>query len=282
MIHLPTTTKLKIARILLLIVTLGRRLTGHRGQIVTCRRGGIRWRLDLDEGIELAIYLFSSFERSTARQIRKFLQPGMVVLDIGANIGAHALPMAKWVGPQGKVYAIEPTQNAYRKLNENLALNPALKVTLIPLRVALVEAGGAGPAALYSSWKLRGAGPRHPYHGGTQASTEGAEFLTLDLLVERLGIKRLDFIKLDVDGFECKILRGAPATLRKFRPAIILELCPYVQSENGDALDELLRLLKAAGYQLYTENRSALLPTDSAALARLIPEHGSINAFAQP
>lgn len=276
--QLPTNAKLQIARILYSGVAFGRSVLGKSGTQVTCKRRGLNWDLDLKEGIELAIYLLGRFEKDTEKAICKHVRPGMVVFDIGANIGAHALPMAKYVGPTGRVYAIEPTDRAFKKLLRNKDLNSELESALIPIQAALNEQGGTLPKELYSSWDLTEV-DKHPLHGGSLCSISGAENTTLDDLVERLGLSRLDFVKMDVDGFECKVLRGGKKTFSKYTPKIILELCPYVLDEHGDSFGGLLELLRGFGYQLYSEDGQKRLPTNPTELAELIPRNGGINAL---
>lgn len=84
------------------------------------RRDGIHWDLDLSEGIDFAIFLLGGLELRTLRLYRRLVQPGDTVLDVGANIGAHALPLARLVGASGRVVAFEPTQFAFCKLQRNL------------------------------------------------------------------------------------------------------------------------------------------------------------------
>lgn len=276
---LPTNTKLRIARMLYSGVVLSRKLIGRSGNQVICKRNGLTWDLNLKEGIDLAIYLFGKFEKDTEKAIQEQIKPGMVVLDIGANIGAHALPMARYVGPQGRVYAIEPTDRAFQKLTNNKNLNPSLKDVLVPIQAALNEPQGALPKNFYSSWDLVTPAEKHPRHGGTLCSTSGAENITLDQLVERLGLTRIDFVKMDVDGFECKVLRGGRKTFTKYKPKIILELCPHLFAEHGDTFESMLELLKEFGYRLYSEDHQKPLPTQLSELTKLIPDEGGINAL---
>lgn len=281
MIKLPTSTKITIAQTLYHCVRVARTILGRPGTKVICNRNGVRWSLDISEGIDLAIYLAGSFEKGTLRSIHRALKPGMTVLDIGANIGAHCLPMAKRVGSSGRVIAIEPTDFAFSKLEANLALNPSLASSVTLKKMILLDPTTPKPEHLYSSWSLTPGGEKHPKHVGTLHSSAAAEGVTLDQLVEAQGLDRLDFIKLDVDGFECKVLRGATQTLKKFKPPMMIELCSYGLEEHGDSMDELLRILSSHGYQLYEENGTSKLPMNSAELNTLIPENGGINAMAR-
>lgn len=275
-----TNTKLKIARLLYGLVKFSRKIIGNSSDLLTCKRNNLTWSLNLKEGIDLSVYLFGCFEPKTEKAIRQYVKPGMTVLDIGANVGAHALPLAKYVGPTGRVYAIEPTDHAFKKLLKNKSLNPDLENTLIPIKATLNEPNGNQPKEIYSSWNLIDKNERHPRHGGVLSAVSNANNITLDALVEQLNLSRIDFVKMDVDGFECRILRGAKNTFRRFRPTMILELSPYVLEEQGDSIEILLNLLREFGYQLYHENNQKQLPQSIPELLKLIPKSGGINAIA--
>src|SRR5262245_26854893 len=128
---LKTKTKIRAAGSLSRGIGAIRRLAGLTENVVTVRRRGLWWHLDLREAIDFAIYLFGAWEGSTVRRYQKVIQPRMVALDIGANIGAHTLPMSQLVGPAGQVYSFEPTLYAFEKLQKNLSLNRDLASRII-------------------------------------------------------------------------------------------------------------------------------------------------------
>lgn len=147
-------------------------------------RGGVRWDLDLSEGIDFAIYLLGGFELRTLKLYRKLVRPGAVVLDVGANIGAHTLPLAALVGPSGTVIAFEPTKFAFEKLRRNLELNPELRQRVRSLQMALLsQIDEPLPQSIYSSWPLDGSAAVHESHGGKLCATDGATVSTLDAVV---------------------------------------------------------------------------------------------------
>src|SRR6266850_1982257 len=121
---LSTKTKIRLATFLSRSVRAVRRMAGAKNDLVVVQRGGLRWQLDLNEGIDFSIYLLGAFERSAISTYRRLIPPAAVVLDIGANVGAHTLHLARAVGEDGRVYAFEPTVYAFDKLQRNLALNP--------------------------------------------------------------------------------------------------------------------------------------------------------------
>ena len=151
---------------------------------------------------------------------------GDIVSDIGAYVGDTALWFSKAVGPQGKVYAFEPEPSNFAKLKANLERNKVTNV--IPLQLALSEnegemrvSSGAGSSVI------------------TQAGTgKSVKVTTIDNFVEANTLPRVDFIKMDVEGHELKVLKGADETIKTFKPS--LALSAY---HRGDDLIELTKFL---------------------------------------
>lgn len=242
-------------------------------------RGGITWELNLNEGIDFSIYLLGAFEAEAVRFYRKRLKPGDVVIDIGANIGAHTLPIAAAVSPGGRVHAFEPTAYAFGKLGANLSLNPELESLVTTTQVLLGNGAAEVPEEIYAGWPLEFGRNLHPGHGGEPHSTAGASSGTLDDLLSPLD--RVDFIKIDVDGHEAPVLQGAGEVLEQFRPPILIELCPHVCVIHGYSFAALVHLLTDAGYR-FEDLEGKPLPSDPGALEQLIPRKGAINALAIP
>jgi FkbM family methyltransferase len=276
---LSTRTKVRIARAAFFAIGCARRLAGL-DDTVEVLRDGLHWRLDLRQGIDLAIYL-GVFERSTAKALRRLIRPGQVVLDVGANVGAHTLPLARLVGDVGRVVAFEPTAFARRKLIANLALNPELvrRVTVEPTML-IGESSAKLPPAIYSSWPLVGRSQLHTKHRGELKSTEGARARRLDDWLAEVGIEHVDLIKVDVDGYECEVLSGATALLRRVKPILVMELAPYIVDERH-TLDELLDILRRREYRLESEHGGKQLPTNPKELRSLISEGASMNIIAR-
>jgi FkbM family methyltransferase len=277
---LNTRQKIFLARCVYKVLHGVRRLT-RRGDRAVVRRGGIVWDLNLAEGIDFSIYLLGAFERSTVSAYSQNIRGGHVVLDVGANIGAHTLRFARLVGPQGLVVAFEPTHYAYTKLERNVSLNPELapRVRLEQIMLADARQSELTPH-LYSQWPLRSDVPaQHASHRGVLADTTGAHVETLDDYVQRRNLARVDFLKIDVDGHECRVLRGAARLLTTRQPIILIELAPQVLNEAGESLAGLVEILKSAGYRFLRIPGLTPLPEKADALAQLIPAGGGINVI---
>jgi FkbM family methyltransferase len=277
-----TKNKIRIATALSYAVHVARRIGGAQSDVVEVKRGGLRWRLDLNEGIDFSIYLLGAFERSTVLTYRRLIPPAAVVLDIGANVGAHTLHMARAVGATGRVYAFEPTVYAFHKLKRNLALNPDIASRVTAEQIMLTDRPDVEiKAEVYSSWPLSSDDQLHAKHLGRPESITGSRAERLDDYLIKTGIQRLDFIKLDVDGFECHVLGGSLATLQKFRPIILMELSPYVLTERGRSSTELLSIMKQSGYSFYHLDGKTALPDDSVRLQEMVPDGSSLNVIAR-
>jgi FkbM family methyltransferase len=277
---MKTTHKIAAARVIYHAVHAGRALLGRTDRQIIVRNG-VTYDLDLSQGIDFAIYLAGMFERNTAVALSKLTEPSSLVLDIGANIGAHTLHLASLVGPKGSVMAFEPTDFAFGKLRRNLDLNPSLASRVEAFHCFLASNDGASvPDAIYSSWPLALESGLHTKHLGREMKTESAQARSLDsILAER--DRKVQLVKLDVDGFECDVLRGATLMLRDARPIFVMELAPYVLEERGASLDQLLSYFLPNGYLFYDERTQMRLPSTAKELQRLVADGESMNVIAR-
>lgn len=277
---LSTSQKVFVARSLSSAVLFFRRFFGRPAELRANRRG-VLWSLNLKEGIDFAIYLLGGFEVRTLKRYEKLVKPGNVVLDIGANVGAHTLPLAQLVGPEGKVFSFEPTAYAFAKQKLNISLNPELALRIEAHQMMLMANDAENlPNEVYSSWPLETSGDLHAQHHGRLMSTQGARRGSLDSFLHQAGIQKLDFIKLDVDGNELNVLLGARASIAASKPVIMLELAPYVYEQNPAAFDDLLRLLWDSGYQLTDVATGKRLPQAPSSVRAMIPAGGGMNVLA--
>jgi FkbM family methyltransferase len=274
-----TSQKIFIATVLSRIVLKIRKAFGLSSSGIFARKG-VRWALDLNEGIDFSIYLLGSFEPLTQRKFVKFIGGGDVVIDIGANIGAHTLPFAQMVGNGGKVVAVEPTEYAVNKLRKNVALNEGLSNQIEVIQRLLV--GGSDeqiPETIYSSWPLVATDDLHKEHLGRLMSTSGAGKSTLDELVAELNLGRVSALKLDVDGNEYSVLKGAEKTLREYHPVIFMELAPYLFQDEAE-FDSLIALLESHNYKLTHISNNNKIPCDPLRIRKIVPKGKSINVIA--
>ena len=131
---MKTAHKIGAARIVYRAVHAGRTLLGRTDRQIAVR-DGITFDLDLAQGIDFAIYLGNIYERQTRAALRKLVSPGWLVLDIGANIGAHTLPLARQVGPTGG--SLHSNRRTLPSASSNAISNSTLNLRLAsPLAIA--------------------------------------------------------------------------------------------------------------------------------------------------
>jgi FkbM family methyltransferase len=284
---LSTKAKIRIARALSIAIVGARSFLG-RPSVVEVRRAGVNWRLALNEGIDLALYL-GSYQNFSKRVLESWVRPGGLIVDIGANIGAHTLRMADRIGAGGRIVAIEPTDYAFAKLSANAQLNPDLLDRMVLVQAALTDGcTNAARKEFYSRWSLHAqGGGRHRKHFGYLESARGAKFVSLDALLSQLRVVGrisgpVTFVKLDVDGHELEVLRGGRATFTSDRPAVLIEIAPNVQDEVPGRFEDVIGTLESYGYQLENDRSGRPLPMHAAGLRKLIRQGASIDAIARP
>jgi FkbM family methyltransferase len=186
------------------------------------------------------------------------------------------------VGARGRIVAFEPTDFAFRRLLRNLELNPDISDRVTPEIAYLDDGqrGGSPPSAFYASWRLEATPGQHPRHFGSLQAAGHAAAWTLDDYSRNNDLGQVGLIKLDVDGFECRVLRGAARLLERDHPAIVAEICPYALEEHGDSAEEMLGILSSHGYSFYDERTFRQLTSDPRQLKASIKQYSSINVVA--
>jgi hypothetical protein len=141
--------------------------------------------------------------------------------------------------------------------------------------------GVSVPNDIYSSWPLSLEEGLHTKHLGREMKTEMAQARSLDSILAEHADRKVQLVKLDVDGFECDVLRGASSMLRDTRPIFVMELAPYLLEERGASLDQLLSYFIPNGYAFYDERTHKQLPSSAKELQGLVTSGESINIIAR-
>lgn len=251
---------------------------GHR--IVIKEIDSIRYELDLSELIDSEMFYRGVCEPNTANALAQLSKPGNVVFDIGANVGSHTLPLAKLVGTEGMVYAFEPVEWARKKLKRNIELNSFKNIRLVPVALS-DQIQMHGSEQFRASFKITsqadvGADGELTQNWWNACDHLDTDFDTLDAFVKKNGLIRLDLIKLDVDGYEGKVMRGAIKTLDHFRPIILMEIAPSWAKARGESLSEIVNNLSNIGYRFFNEKDFSEIE-DMQSLIERIPVGSSVN-----
>ena len=215
------------------------------------KRNGIFWKLDLSEAIDLHIFIFGNFEPEIKNSAKKLnLDKNKIILDIGANFGVQSLQFANEF-KFSTIYSIEPTDYAFSKMVTNLSINKDLSKNIIPYQYFIGTNNQELPKTIYSSWNLEINEKKHYKHFGTEKRTNNASLITLCDFLDLTNIKNIDFIKLDVDGYEFSVIKSGYDFLKKNKTPIFMELAPYLYKEYGYSVNDILELVYSLNYSFY-------------------------------
>ena len=203
------------------------------------------WWLAADDGVGHHI-LSADYEAAEWRFVAVFLQPGMTVLDVGAHHGFYSVLASKRVGSTGQVVAFEPSPRERKKLRWHLRLNRCKNVQLE--RFALGNQAGEAEMFLVEG-KETGCNSLRPPQVSEPTRVVSVPLTTLDTYLCQQGIQRVDFLKLDVEGAELSVLKGAmELLLRHPRPVILAEVQDIRTKPWGYPAKEIVRCLCDIGF----------------------------------
>jgi FkbM family methyltransferase len=212
-----------------------------RGSFRRVSRHGFVMKLDISDLVEW--YVYWGFRDPSHEALVSLCRPGDTVLDVGANIGQTALRMSVAIG-DGRVYAFEPDPQNYSDLLGHIQANEVRNIE--PYRYAL--GSGEGIALLrHAESRNRGCvwvdtvdvkGPSH------------VQVITVDHFCASKGLNRVDLIKVDTEGAELSVLKGARMTIERWKPRVFLEVNECNLRRFGGSSEALWDFLIDAGYSV--------------------------------
>ncbi|HWS69426.1 MAG TPA: FkbM family methyltransferase [Steroidobacteraceae bacterium] len=190
-----------------------------------------------DQFIGRAIEKYGEFSGLEMDLLRQFCAPGNVVMEVGANIGAHTVGLARLVGSHGRVLAFEPQRLVFQTLCANVALNSLENVDCFWAAVGSQDGVVTVPDL----------NPRQEYNFGgvTLLGVQAGEQVPCLTLDRFIALPRVNVIKIDVEGMEADVLHGSEQVLRKFKPIL------YVENDRLEKSEALMRLIAGFGYRMY-------------------------------
>ena len=247
MFNLSTKSKFLIGSIISKILIF---FLGNKKRLI--ERKNIKYEIDLKEGIDLGIFLGIKNEKNLFK-IQNYIDPKKrnTIVDIGANIGSVSLPLAK-LFYLSTIISIEPTYYAFSKLKKNLNLNPNFKKR-IKLYNTFISNKKRKIKLIHSSWRFSSESEKHKIHLGILKEASN-KTQSLSKLIKKQR-KKIDFIKIDVDGYEIDVLRSGKEIIKKYKPIIYFEFAPYLYKEFGYSSKTLINFIKKdLSYLFFDEN----------------------------
>lgn len=232
-----------------------------------CRTGPILYnKHDIYVGGSLKKY--GEFSWSEQELFRQVVKPGTLVVEVGANIGAHTVELARLIGPKGELYAFEPQRLVFQNLCANLALNQLSNV--FAYQMALGDSAGnilvppMDPSAVFNNGGVS-------LHG-----VDAGESVPLSML-DMLDLPACHFLKADVEGMEVEVIKGGLNTIERYRPLL------FVENDRPDRSEELLSLIAELNYDIYWHLAKVFNPDNYAHdPENIFPSIASINIFCCP
>ncbi len=222
------------------------------------RYGPAAVRLNPNDPVVSGALTFRVYEKDETAFLRSVFFPGMVLLDIGANVGYYTALGGHKAGSQGRVIALEPDPENFKYLSETVKANGLKNARCI--QVAAADHVGSGK--LYVSANNRG--DNRLYSNELASSTIEIRITTIDALLGELGVEHVDIIKIDVQGAEGLVLKGMKETLRDPGSLIVLtEFWPDGLRRANTDPKKLLLSLEESGLQIYQLGKNGSLDTIS-------------------
>lgn len=199
-------------------------------------RSGPMLALKSDAYITRSLDLYGEYCPAEWRMLKQLIRPGMTVVEVGANMGSHSVDMARACAP-GPFYAFEPQPRIFQILCANLALNDIANAFAYPEGCGEVEGHAVVPLMDYAA-------PGN--FGGLSLRPTGAQGIKVRVRpIDSLDLPACGLLKVDVEGYEPQVLRGAGDTIARCRPAI------YIENDRAAQQQEVISLIANMGYRLY-------------------------------
>jgi FkbM family methyltransferase len=225
-------------------------------------------------GVGKLIYAFRDYYEPELAYLERLLSPGKVFVDAGANFGIYTAMASKAVGEAGRVISFEPSARAFPVLQRNIAINGFKNV--LAFSVALTDRPGR--ARLYHHSAVGSDALAKDSSFDADAYAQDIDTDLLDNVLTRSSIKRVDVIKMDVQGAEELAMRGANETIVSMRPAIMFEYHPAGAISMGLEPDGAWLFLKSYDYEFFNigqDGTATRLLSPPEMIVNIVAIHGS-------
>lgn len=195
------------------------------------------------------------FEEFETDLCKLCIRPGMTVIDIGANIGYYTLLFAKLVGARGKVIGFEPVLDNFEFLQKNIELNNYSWVDLH--RLALADKASEMDMYVGEISQTTSSFIKENILYESSINRVAVQSVALDEFLQERNIEKVDFIKLDVQGYEEAVVRGARNLLTSQNLSILMEFWPHGLQKAGTDIDRFLQMLEEFNFNFYVLDQKA-------------------------
>ena len=197
-----------------------------------------------DAGVELSLHETGTYEKGILTFLQSNLRKGDCFVDVGANIGLMSIFASNCVGNEGQVLAYEAHPKTAELLKENIGLNQLLNIQVCQYALGSEE----GQTKIYDNWQIN--------RGGASLIVKTNDSVAFDIDIHQLDNKipanlQPKIIKIDVEGFELEVLKGASETIKRFQPILIVEFSE-IRDNVHESGAQLVEIIKTFGnYRFY-------------------------------
>ncbi len=223
------------------------------GTLRVVKRNNIQYELDISDWVEWNIYFKNKIE--PREKLYSLANKENTVIDVGVNIGETLLNLASVVGNKGRVIGFEPNPVVFIKCKKNISLNPLLK----NISLQLCALGKDNSELFLNINDERNKGMVSLSHSGKR---DKVKVMTLDYYLQNENLRRVDLIKIDVEGFEMNVLTGAEHTINKFHPKLFIELDNNLLLQQQSSAKELIRWLLQREYTIVNAENNNTVTLD--------------------
>lgn len=194
-------------------------------------------------------YFSPDYEQENIRIINKYIKPGMSIIDVGAHIGLMSVIFGKKVGQTGAVFSFEPTPSTFEVLKKSVRINN-LDSIIQTENAALSDKNGKNIFYISNYNADNSNSLVNKKRIDRNEKPIEVQLYSIDDYIIQKEIKQVDFIKIDAEGAELSVLKGAQNTLYQFRPKVILALHPTSIKTFGHSLEKIWDFITEKNYQV--------------------------------
>jgi FkbM family methyltransferase len=201
-----------------------------------------------DKGISEELLMFKTHEPLSTKLFETFLKPGMTCLDVGSNIGYYVCLENQIIGKNGRIIAIEPSPINFKYLQKNVELQESKNIELHNFACGNREGKIDFLVSNRSNWSRVASDDLIDAPPDAIIEKISIEIKKLDLFLQEKNLEKLDFVRMDVEGYESNILKGLEDTLRIFKPSLQIEVHLFILGNESTV--NLLTFFENLGYEI--------------------------------
>jgi len=193
--------------------------------------------------------IYFGIKETSKNELFRSVGTGDIIFDVGANVGEYTLNFARSVGSTGKIFSFEPHPLVFKKLQHHIQINRMNHIKYY--NMGLSDAPGKLHMSICETRNSGGRSVSKNNQKENKGESTQVEVVQLDSIMEQENLSHIDLIKIDVEGHELRVLKGAEKLIVKYKPNLYIEVNNSNLQNHGDSSATLFQWLKSKGYSIY-------------------------------